>query len=151
MLQFRRARGRECTSCCALIRAKPRDLYNDPNLENRLRTDPEAKETFLEDLEEFEAQKRQDAVAKSSRPSVKRVEASHKSGFKMRMVMGYFWPTEVMKREGKTVPKQLTTIKYNGKSYKGAILDPSHGTPIGVIEMESYDDKGAAKVTCICI
>lgn len=65
----------------------------------------------------------------------------------MRMVMGYFWPLDVLKREGKPIPKSVTTMKFNGKSLKGAVLDPSHGTPIGVIEMESYDEKSASKVS----
>lgn len=71
----------------------------------------------------------------------KKIEAKHATGFKMRMVMGYFWPLDVLKREGKPIPKSVTTMKFNGKSLKGAVLDPSHGTPIGVIEMESYDEK----------
>jgi hypothetical protein len=54
-----------------------------------------------------------------------------------------------LRRERKEIPKTLTTITYNGRNLRGIILDSSHGTPIGVIEMESYDDKTASKVTLL--
>ena len=146
-LQFRRERGKECNSCCALIRTKKREFYEDPNLDQTLKKDPVKNATFLEDLAAFEESKREEAMSKSSRPT-KRVEASHSSGFKMRMIMGYFWPVDVLKREGKPLPKSLTSMRYNGKIYKGAVLDASHGTPIGVIEMETFDEKQASNVTC---
>lgn len=146
-LQFRRERGKECNSCCALIRTKKRGFYEDPHLDQALKNDPVKKATFLEDLAEFEEQKREEAMSKTSRPT-KRCEASHSSGFKMRMIMGYFWPVDVLKREGKPLPKSLTSMRYNGKTYKGTVLDASHGTPIGVIEMETFDEKAASQVTC---
>ena len=145
-LQFRRERGKECTSCSALIRSKPREWYSDPDLHLTLAKDSIKNAFFLEDLERFEEKKRNEAASRSTRP-VKRVEATHSTGFRMRMIMGYFWPVDVLRREKKDIPRSLTTIKYNGKSLKGSILDASHGTPIGVIEMENYDDKGATKVT----
>ena len=148
MLQFRRERGKECSSCCALIRTKKRDFYGDPNLDQTLRNDPEKREIYSGDLEEFEEKKRQETESRVAKPS-KRVEATHASGFKMRMIMGYFWPLDVLKRENKPIPKTLTTITYNGKNLKGVILDASHGTPIGVIEMESFDEKAATKATWI--
>ena len=147
MLQFRRDRGKECSSCCALIRSNKRDYFVDPNLDKLLEADANKQSEFLQDLEEFESKKRSDALAKASRVPSKKIEAKHATGFKMRMVMGYFWPLDVLKREGKPIPKSLTTMKFNGKSLKGAVLDPSHGTPIGVIEMESYDEKSASKVS----
>ena len=148
MLQFRRERGKECCSCTSLLRTKKRSYYGDNQLDTTLKSDPTKKNEFLSDLEEHEHRKREEALARASRGPDKKVEASHTTGFKMRMVMGYFWPVDVLKREGKPLPKTLSTIKYNGKNLRGAILDPSHGTPIGVIEMESYDDKGASKVAC---
>lgn len=148
MLQFRRQRGRECCSCSALIRTRKRDFYDDPELETVLENDESKRDMFDQDLEEFEAQKREAATTRSMRGSTKKLEAHHTSGFKMRMVLGYFWPVDVLRRENKEVPKNLTSITYNGRNIKGAVLDPSHGTPIGVIEMENYDDKGVSKVTC---
>ena len=148
-LQFRRERGKECSSCCALIRSRKRAFYDDPDLEISIKNDPEKKDIFQTDLEEFELKKQEDARTKSQRQPTKRVEASHSTGFKMRMVMGYFWPVDVLKREKKEIPKTLTTISYNGRSLRGTILDSSHGVPIGVIEMESYDDKNASKVTLL--
>lgn len=113
-----------------------------------LKTNPDTRKEFESDLAEFEERKRSEAVARSSKRPSKRIEAKHSTGFKMRMVMGFFWPLDILKREGKRIPKTLTSIKYNGKTFKGAVLDSSHGTPAGVIEMESYDEKGAQQVTC---
>lgn len=101
----------------------------------------------MDDLESLEERKREEALARHVKGSKKRIEAEHKSGFKLKMIMGYFWPVDVLKRERKEVPKKLTTINFNGKTLRGTILDASHGTPIGVVEMESYDSKGTAKVS----
>ena len=106
-LQFRRERGKECSSCCALIRSRKRAFYDDPDLEISIKNDPEKKDIFQTDLEEFELKKQEDARTKSQRQPTKRVEASHSTGFKMRMVMGYFWPVDVLKREKKRSRRHL--------------------------------------------
>lgn len=146
-LQFRRERGKECCSCSSLIRNPPKEAYAHPNLEQKLKDDPEFKKEYMDDLESLEERKREEALARHVKGSKKRIEAEHKSGFKLKMIMGYFWPVDVLKRERKEVPKKLTTINFNGKTLRGTILDASHGTPIGVVEMESYDSKGTAKVS----
>lgn len=67
MLQFRRDRGKECSSCCALIRSNKRDYFVDPNLDKLLEADANKQSEFLQDLEEFEHKKRSDALAKASK------------------------------------------------------------------------------------
>ena len=114
-------------------------------LESRLESEPNIKEEFDQDLASYEAKKRSEAVQKVAKPSRKRIEAHQSAGFKMRLVMGYFWPLDILKREGKPKPKKTTTITFNGKQLRGVILDESHGKPVGVIEMESYDEKSAVK------
>ena len=132
-----------------MLRANAKNpIYKDTSaLEVKL-SDPEIKAEFDRDLDAYEKQKREEALARAEKPeSRKRLQAQQSSGFKMRMVMGYFWPLDVLKREGKPKPKKTTTINFNGKTLRGTILDSSHGTPVGVIAMESYDDKSAQKAS----
>lgn len=49
--------------------------------------------------------------------------AEQTSGFETRQVLGYLWTKELLKKHQKTIPKKLQSIKHQGKTIKGAILE----------------------------
>ena len=55
------------------------------------------------------------------------------------MCLGSLWPLAVYKQRFKkeVVKKKIATVKHQGQTLKGIILDPSHGTAIGVVELSS--------------
>lgn len=70
MLQFRRDRRKECSSCCALIRSNKRDYFVDPNLDKVLEADANKQSEFLQDLEEFESKKRSGGHPRKLKPNM---------------------------------------------------------------------------------
>ena len=62
MLQFRRDRGKECSSCCALIRSNKRDYFVDPNLDKVLEADANKQSCFYRILRNLNQRKGQGAI-----------------------------------------------------------------------------------------
>ena len=76
-----------------------------------------------------------DPVLKISKEAVK------ESGYGTEMIMGYFWPDDVLKKKGKDnefPDSQYSVMDHRGKAYKGVLLDETHGIGVaGVIVVTS--------------
>ncbi len=49
--------------------------------------------------------------------------AEQTSGFETRQVLGYLWTKDLLKKHQKTIPKKLQSIKHQGKTIKGVIME----------------------------
>ena len=61
------------------------------------------------------------------------------SSFEVSEQLGYLWPVAIYQKvKGQPPPrKAVCTVAHHGKMVRGIILDESHGTPIGVLKIES--------------
>ena len=140
--------GRECAPCHMF---QSSDACPPECKQGKLDRDAmpaHVREMYDQRLRAFEEEKRREAGSKGGRDGSgvhQKVSASAASGVRCRMVTGIFWPLAVIQREGVAKPRKLTSITFNGRTYKGALFSPDMGRPIGSIEMESYDDKALTK------
>ena len=76
------------------------------------------------------------------------VTVSEKSVRQGEMMLGIFWPSDILKKHGKVIPrKQLKKYVYNGKAYWGIWREPEHGHPIGTIRDTDLGQRQVSKTT----
>ena len=157
-MPWRRTQGRECRSCCNWIKVAKLDRAI---LEEDMQ-DEEKSAVYVGNVLNYEKMQNDPETNSLKRgrgawaneemgeigAAVKRARVSQTMTSKLqtKMCLGNLWPLPVYKaRFKKEVDKnKIATIKHQGQTLRGVILDPSYGTAIGVVELSSIGEKGAA-------
>ena len=153
-IPWRRAGGRECAICYNVIQADP-ELRNMPrgDIENLRRQDPDFHIRFMKKVSSWEAIRRSGGrQPRSQGPKLEtRVTAIKEGGIELKKKLGWFWPSELYKNIKGVAPaaRDLHSMCYNGKPMRGVVLDESHGTPVGVIEMSEVSRTAIQKSSLV--
>ena len=146
-VSWRRGSGRECSTCPRLIKEYLAGGKTAEWVLSSFEKTPEMRERHLEKVSEKEAA---DVDAKSrglSRGAFtprasgsKEVAFSKEEGLGLEEELGNFWPLDLYERLkekdlGKAGPHDIAVILYKGQKLRGLVLEPCHGTAIGVIRV----------------
>jgi hypothetical protein len=124
------------------LRAQDRDAVL-----GQLEQSKEARERFMQQVQKWEEGKNERPGSRAPKTKPMRVEVTQKSAVQTKQVHGYLWPRHVYFRvKGKRpAATQLTTVEHQGQKVSGVLLDDTHGTPVGVIEVSSLGESACTK------
>ena len=75
------------------------------------------------------------------------LQVQESSTISAEVVLGNLWPPHVYVREKKRqIPKgKVQTVIISGTTYKGIVLPPSEGEPVGCVKLRSTDSQTIVK------
>jgi hypothetical protein len=148
---FVRALGLLSPGCLLVSFVPAQGKMERKAIAEKCKKDPTFHAGFMKDVTEWESNKIngiKNGSAITSHGARQTVKAVQTCTIEKRQRLGYFWPLDVYKRVKGVVPhkKLIKKMPWQGKQIRGVLLDDTHGTPTGVIEMISKAESGVEKV-----
>ena len=125
-LEWRRAQGRECSSCYNVIKKFFWHLRKE-QLEEDLNNNPDARNRFNEHVADWESERNagnQRSWNQDKRRGDTTVSVEQGDSVITEQHLGWLWPLDVYKREtGKdALRKQITTVTHQGRPVRGVVM-----------------------------
>ena len=143
-MRWRRAQGRECYACPSLIKCDATILEEmgptKDDLETALENDRDKHAKFMGKLSDWEEKRAQGSNSRGKAS----VESFNSDSIECRKI-GYLWsvPLYIQIKKRHPTEDKLTVQTINGQ--KGVVLDESHGTPSGVVEIFAKREAGVKR------